>query len=66
MIVDPRGDILAEATDSGVEVISSAIDLDQVDKERLQEPIFDHRRPELYRRLMPITPLGGIEVAPTP
>ena len=47
LIVDPRGQVLAEAG-TGEEVITAAIDLDQVTAERRREPSLRLRRPELY------------------
>jgi predicted amidohydrolase len=50
-IVDPRGELLAFAP-SPVEVrLLAELDLGVVDQERRQEPLFGHRRPELYARL---------------
>lgn len=47
LIVDPRGQIIAEAG-TGEEVITAEIDLDQVTTERSREPSLRLRRPELY------------------
>jgi len=47
LIVDPRGQVLAEAG-SGEEIITARIDLDEVATERAREPSLRLRRPELY------------------
>lgn len=49
-IVDPRGSVLARS-DECDQAIASAIDLSLIESERRQEPLFVHRRPELYARL---------------
>jgi len=51
VIVDPRGQVLAAAGNGGEAEILAPLDLDLIERERLQEPLFGHRRPELYRRL---------------
>lgn len=50
-IVDPRGELLAFAGTNEQAQLIAPVDLSVVDKERHQEPVFHHRRPELYRRL---------------
>ena len=47
LVVDPRGDVIAEA---GVEetVVRAALDLAAIDREREREPALRFRRPELY------------------
>ncbi|MGD6965823.1 carbon-nitrogen family hydrolase [Rossellomorea vietnamensis] len=47
MIIDPWGEIIAEAGE-GEEVIISDLDLEKVKQVRKQIPIFQDRRPELY------------------
>lgn len=47
MIIDPWGEILAEAGE-GEETISATIDLAKVDEVRKQIPIFEDRRPQYY------------------
>ncbi len=50
LVVDPRGNVIAEAGDKE-EVLTTLIDLAAVDAWRREEPIYPHRRPELYRPL---------------
>ncbi|HET6998565.1 MAG TPA: carbon-nitrogen hydrolase family protein [Solirubrobacterales bacterium] len=47
MIVDPRGEVIAEAGDTE-ETISADLDLDAVTATRRRYPMFRDRRPELY------------------
>lgn len=53
-IVDPRGELLAFAGTNDQAELVAPVDLSLVDAERNQEPVFHHRRPELYRRLRSI------------
>lgn len=48
MIVDPLGEVVAEASATEEETISAEIDLDAVDAARRRYPMFRDRRPELY------------------
>jgi predicted amidohydrolase len=48
MIVDPWGEILAESTSSGPEVVTAVLDLDEVTNRRQQIAVMDFRRPDLY------------------
>jgi deaminated glutathione amidase len=48
MIVDPWGEIVAESTSDGPDVISAELDLDQVTKRRQQIAVLELRRPDLY------------------
>lgn len=48
MIVDPRGDVLAEAGREPA-VLRATLDLDAIGAERQREPALRLRRPELYR-----------------
>ncbi len=50
-IVDPRGELLAFAGTNEDAQLIATLDLALVESERHQEPVFHHRRPELYRRL---------------
>jgi predicted amidohydrolase len=50
-IVDPRGELLAFAGTNEDAQLIATLDLAMVEAERHQEPVFHHRRPELYRRL---------------
>ena len=47
MIIDPWGDVIAEAG-ATEEILSSVIELDLVKDIRKQIPIFEDRRPDLY------------------
>ncbi|MFN7094970.1 MAG: nitrilase-related carbon-nitrogen hydrolase, partial [Burkholderiales bacterium] len=47
MIIDPWGEILAEAGE-GEEIITAEIDLAKVDEVRKRIPIFEDRRPQYY------------------
>lgn len=49
MIIDPIGDIRAKAKDLEPEIITSDIDLDDVERFRKEQPIFSQRRPEIYK-----------------
>jgi N-carbamoylputrescine amidase len=51
MIVDPRGAILAEASNSREELLVREIDLDAVSTARKKFPWWRDRRPELYAKL---------------
>lgn len=51
VIVDPRGDVVAAAGPGGEAQIVAELDLSLIAREREQEPLFGHRRPELYARL---------------
>jgi predicted amidohydrolase len=50
-IVNPRGDVLAFGGLEQEARLSAALELALVDAERRQEPVFQHRRPELYGHL---------------
>lgn len=50
-IIGPRGEALAAAGADGEAVLIAQIDLDDIGRERRQEPVLLSRRPELYRRL---------------
>jgi deaminated glutathione amidase len=54
LIVGPWGEILAESTTSGPEVISASLDLDEVATRRQQIAVMDFRRPDLYREAVSI------------
>ncbi|MFQ5871324.1 MAG: carbon-nitrogen hydrolase family protein [Candidatus Geothermarchaeales archaeon] len=47
-VVDPRGDIVAEAPPNKEEVLIAELDLGLIQKEREQEPVLTCLRPELY------------------
>lgn len=48
MIVDPYGEIVAEADDESEEIISATLSLDEVIAARRRYPMMRDRRPELY------------------
>lgn len=48
-IADPRGDLLARASDSAEDVITAELPFQLIWDQRRQEPIFRGFRPELYR-----------------
>jgi predicted amidohydrolase len=50
LIVDPWGEVLAEATSDGPEVVMATLDLDEVARRRAQIAVMDFRRPEVYGR----------------
>jgi predicted amidohydrolase len=47
-IVNPRGEVIAEASQIEEELLVAEIDLNMILKERKQEPVFRSMRPELY------------------
>jgi predicted amidohydrolase len=49
MIVDPLGEVLAEASATDDEIISATVDRDIVGAARVRYPMFRDRRPDLYR-----------------
>ena len=48
-IVDPRGEVIAQAGGEAEVEIVATIDPGRIERERHQEPALEHRRPELYR-----------------
>lgn len=52
MVVDPRGSIVAEAGTQGPELLTAAIDLDDVTAARAKFPWWRDRRPDLYGPLV--------------
>jgi omega-amidase len=48
LIIDPWGEIIAEGAEHE-EIITAALDLTEVDKVRGRIPVFEDRRPELYK-----------------
>ena len=47
-VVNPRGDVIAEASQTEEDLLVAEIDLSMILKERKQEPVFRSMRPELY------------------
>ncbi len=50
MIIDPWGEVLAESTLDGEDVLVVTIDLDEVARRRSQIAVFELRRPDIYER----------------
>jgi predicted amidohydrolase len=50
VVVDPRGEVVAAAGGAPAVIVASC-PLERIASERIQEPVLQHRRPELYRRL---------------
>ena len=48
MIIDPWGEVLAESTIDGEDVLVATIDLDEVPRRRAQIAVFELRRPDVY------------------
>jgi omega-amidase len=48
LIIDPWGEIIAEGAEHE-EIVTAALDLAEVDKVRGRIPVFEDRRPELYK-----------------
>jgi len=48
-VVNPRGDVVMEASVDKEEILECEIDLDLINRERKQEPVLRSRRPDLYR-----------------
>jgi predicted amidohydrolase len=50
LIVDPWGEVLAEAASDGPEVVMATLDVSEVARRRAQIAVLDFRRPDLYDR----------------
>lgn len=50
LIIDPWGEILAESTNVGPDVITAVLDLHEVTKRRQQIAVMDYRRTDLYNQ----------------
>lgn len=48
LVVNPRGEVIAEASPEKEEILTAELDLDLIRKERKQEPVLQNLRPELY------------------
>jgi predicted amidohydrolase len=48
LIVDPWGEVLAESTSEGPEVITATLNLDEAARRRRQIAVMDFRRPDVY------------------
>ncbi|HIH97148.1 MAG TPA: carbon-nitrogen hydrolase family protein [Thermoplasmata archaeon] len=51
-VVSPRGEVIAEASNTEEELLVVELDLNLILKERKQEPVLRSQRPELYRSLV--------------
>jgi predicted amidohydrolase len=54
LIIDPWGEILAESTSGGPDVITAVLDLHEVTKRRQQIAVMDYRRPDLYNQAVQV------------
>ena len=52
MIVDPEGEVLAEAGEEKGEIISATLDRERIVDVRRRKPFFRDRRPDLYGPLV--------------
>lgn len=52
IICDPWGKIIASGEEKENEVVSAVVDLEDVDKARIESGVFRDRRPEIYDRLV--------------
>ncbi len=50
-VVNPRGEVIAQASHADEEVLVAELDFDLIPKERKQEPVLKNLRPELYHLL---------------
>ncbi len=50
-VVNPRGEVIAQASDADEEVLVAELDFGLIPKERKQEPVLKNLRPELYHLL---------------
>ena len=50
LIVDPWGEVLAEATSDAPEVVTATLDVSEVARRRAQIAVMDFRRPDVYER----------------
>jgi predicted amidohydrolase len=47
-VVNPRGEVAAEASDAEEQILVAEVDLSAILRERKQEPVLRTRRPDLY------------------
>jgi len=57
LIVDPWGEVLAEAASEGPEVVTATLDIDEVHRRRSQIAVTDFRRPDVYDKAPRVTEL---------
>jgi deaminated glutathione amidase len=55
LIVDPWGEVLAEAASGAPEVLMASLDLEEVARRRAQIAVMEFRRPDVYERAARIT-----------
>ncbi len=55
LIVDPWGEVMAEAMSDEPEIISAQLDLSEVARRRAQIAVMDFRRPDVYERTVVVT-----------
>ena len=55
LIVDPWGEVLAQATSDGPEVVTATLELGEVARRRSQISVMDFRRPDVYERETRVT-----------
>jgi len=55
LIVDPWGEVLAEATSDAPEVVTATLDVSEVARRRAQIAVMDFRRPDVYDRETRVT-----------
>jgi predicted amidohydrolase len=55
LIVDPWGEVMAEAMSDETEIISAQLDLSEVARRRAQIAVMDFRRPDVYERTVVVT-----------
>jgi len=48
-VIDPRGNVLAEANDTAPDLLVATLDLDLIEQARSFLPVFVDRRPDVYR-----------------
>lgn len=48
MVVGPSGEVLAKANETEETIVTTTIDVKDVEQIRRERPVFSQRRPELY------------------
>ena len=59
LIVDPRGDVVEEASSTAEEIISAVLDKQLLFQARLENPVYRDRRPEIYSAV--VADVGSFE-----
>ena len=57
-IVDPWGTVLAQCKE-GTDLAIAEIDLDSINRIRRDMPVWNHRRTDLYPKIVPLTATSG-------